>query len=181
MASSFAAWDRGRPSVGSTSRISFQPDDGAVAVEGLVIGRNRHAAAAGGNHQAGLLAQVLQNVRFQLPEGSLAVPGDDFCDGPPGTGFQLRVGIQKLLSQYPGENGAHGGLAASGHTDENHILHLCPKRAIDGADHTVVDFCTGEPFGAFLGLGHQHFQAVLCFQATFFCLQAEFLSGRDCR
>ena len=113
------------PSLGGQVRNGpFEPDDGAVSVQRGIVFRPCDAAAAGGNHQPGLLAQIQEDSGLHGPEGVFAILGNNLGDGPPGSFLQNRVRVQKFPVQGLGQGGADGGLSAAGHTDENDVLHL---------------------------------------------------------
>ena len=63
--------------------IPLQPDKIAVLVKKGIVALLGDAAAAGGNDQAGLLAQLCQGFGLPVPESRFAVLGEDIRDGFP--------------------------------------------------------------------------------------------------
>ena len=78
---------------------TLAPEDHAVLVQEGVVFLPRDAAAARGDHAAGALAQLCQNVGFHLTECRFALPGEEIRDLAAQTLHDLRVRIEKRAMQ----------------------------------------------------------------------------------
>ena len=149
----------GPPCRGQLGKAPGQAENGAVLVQQGVVFQPGDAAAAGGENDAGALALLRQDLRFQGPEAIFPRLGEDLRNGHARFFGNEGVGLHHLPAQVPAQGGGHGGLAAAGHTDEDDV----PQMAVDGALHpfqnAVVDDGAGELLAGTLGLGHQHGKA----------------------
>ena len=123
-----------------------------------VILRACHAAAAGRDHAAGALSQLLQCLRFQASEGRFAALRENFRDGAARRGLHGRVRVQKLPSQPLRQQPPDHALAAAGHSDQHDVLHGQRCFFRDLRDPTVRDGSAGKQLAAAGRLRHEHFQ-----------------------
>ena len=134
-------------------------------------------AAAGGNDQAGTLADGFQRLGLPGPEHFFAVISEDFGNGLACQFHDCFVSIHESLAQLLRQRLAHGGLAASGHAHQHDVFHLAAQGGVDFIDQAVIQLGSQEPFRRFLGLGHQHQQTIHRHQTTGFRIQQKLSPG----
>ena len=162
---------QGPPLAGETVEIAPDPDNDAVLVQQGIVLFAGYAAAAGGDHRPGLLAQVGKNPCLAFAKARFALVGKDYGNGHAGGFFQLLVRFEKGTAQLFREKPADRGLAAAGHTDQDNILHLPRKLPGNTRDLPVGEGVSEKDLRAALGLRHQHRQAARAGDAAFFRLQ----------
>ena len=70
-----------------------------------------HGAAAGGQHDAVLAAQVADHLRFAAAKARLALDFEDPRDRGAGAGLDLMVGVDEAHAQFAGKDAADGGFS----------------------------------------------------------------------
>ena len=93
--------------------IPFQPYDSAVLPQQGSITLFCNTAAAGGNHQTGLLSQLCKRFGFPLTEDFLSVFRKNLRNGFPGQFFNQRIGVGEGLSGFGSQKLTNGGFSAS--------------------------------------------------------------------
>ena len=142
-----------------------------------VVSRLGHAAAAGGDDQRGLFAQLGQRSRLPVPENGLAVLCKNGRDGLARKTDNFLVGIHQLPAELLCKQSADGAFSAPRHSDEDDVRHLGGERSVDFGNDGVINGRSGKILGGFLGLCHQHPKAVGAGNVERFSIQQQLGAG----
>ena len=109
-------------------------------MQGRIIFRSCHAAAAGCEDGSGCLSEVSKNRGFDLSEAGLAVLCENLGNGAARAADNFRVRVDKRTVERVCQRLPDGALAAPGHADEDDVLHLMGQKTLNAVDFRVRDF-----------------------------------------
>ena len=115
--------------------------------------------AAGGDDQAGHLAQLGQDLTLLGPEGCLTGGEDKVGAGHAQGLFDLHIAVHEGAVQQVGQLLAHSGFTRAGHTDEDTVLFPAAQGAVGLLGADGGNGPAGEELAGAAGLLHQHVEA----------------------
>ena len=109
-------------------------------MQGRIIFRSCHAAAAGCEDGSGCLSEVSKNRGFDLSEAGLAVLCENLGNGAARAADYFCVRVDKRTVERVCQRLPDGALAAAGHADEHDVLHLMGQKTLNAVDFRVRNF-----------------------------------------